>query len=162
MESPRPRSFAGLMELYESNYIQFRRLCPDFKNIRDEAVSQINGAPALYLRVLERSRHTSTLSLTYYLEDSRGIQRANPDFRLRIYHDALQAQALNYSAVGPTRTARMPPGSCRTALARAWVMNRFLSKWLTYCLDRGHRFSPVDALNPHAALRRAPGQVVAD
>lgn len=155
MEPPSPRSFAGLMELYESNYIRFRRLCPELKSIQEGAVSRVDDVLDLHLKVLERSRHTSTVGLTYYLEDTRGNRRANPDFRLRIYHDALQTQAVNYVCVG--RVARAHLVGCRTALARGWMMNRFLFKWLGYCLAQGHLFSP-----DHPWQRRASRRAVAD
>jgi hypothetical protein len=41
----------------------------------------------------------------------------------------------------------------RYTLDEKWVMNRFLQKWLGYCLRQGHRFNPGAAtlLSPETA-----------
>lgn len=143
IKPPPPRSFAGLMELYEANYIRFRRLCPGFEDIKDGcAVSRVHGALDLHLKLLARSRHTSTVGLTYYLEDAHGVQRPNPDLRLRVYHDALQTQVLSYSSI-PVTHARY--ADHRAALLRNWTMNRFLFRWLGYCVGQGHIYSSTSA-----------------
>lgn len=157
IEPPPPRSFAGLMELYEANYIRFRRLCPGFENIEDDgAVSKVRGALDLHLKLLARSRHTSTVSLTYYLEDAHGVRRPNPDLRLRVYHDALQTQVLSYSCV-PFTHAR--PCDHRTALIRRWTMNRFLFRWLGYCVRQGHIYSD-ESTNQVDQARTSQGVVL--
>lgn len=138
IEPPPPRSFAGLMELYEANYIRFRRLCPGLENIEGGAVSRVRGALDLHLKLLARSRHTSTVSLTYYFKDSHGAHCPNPDVRLRVYHDALQTQVLSYSCV-PLRHAGL--ADHRTTLNHRWMMNRFLFRWLGYCVRQGHVYS---------------------
>ena len=37
---PNPNTFAGLMELYENNYIKLKKLCGNF-NVLDEKISVI-------------------------------------------------------------------------------------------------------------------------
>lgn len=137
---PRPRSFAGLMEIYESNYIQLRRLCPDLHALRDEAVSRVAGAMDLHLRLIERSRYTTTVLLTYAFEDADGDERLNPNLIVRIYHDALQAEVLSRSCrlEGEVGVDHLPPEG---ALKCKWRLNRFLFKWLTYCHRQGHCFT---------------------
>lgn len=156
LEPPPARSFAALMELYEANYIRFRRLCPRLENIEHGAVSRGRGALDLHLKLLARSRHTSLISLTYYLEDAQGVRRPNPDLRLRVYHDALQTQVLSYSC-GPRAHAR--PGERGTALVRGWTMNRFLFRWLGYCIRQGHAYSSKST-DQVRQTRAAPGSVL--
>lgn len=141
IEPPRPRSFAGLMEMYEANYMRFRRLCPKVYNVGDGAVSRASGALDLHLMVLARTCYTSTVHLTYYLKDRDGVTRANPDFKLRIYHDALQAEVLGCSYPWLPDKMRAQLLGVRSELTGKWAANRFLYKWLCYCIRQGHSFA---------------------
>ena len=152
LESPRPRSFAGLMEMYEANYMRLRRLYPEPYDVEDCAVSQVRGTVDLHLEVLARSSYTSTLRLTYYLKDQHGALNPDPDIRLRVYHDALQAEVLSWSSRWISRHACARASADRHALSGKWTMNRFLYKWLNYCLRQGHHFPKIPA-NSIAAPR---------
>jgi hypothetical protein len=46
-------------------------------------------------------------------------------------------------------------------LVQKWHMNRFLQKWLGYCLMQGHRFIPGQVLEPDQATSGDPQQDVA-
>ena len=142
--TPQPESFAALMEHYEANYIRLRLLCPDLHRIEGEAVSRVSGCLDLHLRVLETSRFTSTLLLTYYLPDDEGGRRADPNVVVRMYHDAHQAEVLSRACRVRDRV-RDARGSARqtgmdSALLCKWRVNRFLYKWLGYCRLQGHCF----------------------
>ncbi|NIR59208.1 MAG: DUF1249 domain-containing protein [Gammaproteobacteria bacterium] len=133
-----PRTFAGLMELYESNYERLRRLIPEVPGQR-RRVSRIPGALDLHLEILEHHRYTTDLWLSYLFEDAgRGI--AEPAVEIRLYHDARQAEALACSR-------RHEPAASDRALESKWEINRFLNKWLGYCLSQGHRFARRDGLS---------------
>ncbi|MFW5969412.1 MAG: DUF1249 domain-containing protein [Halofilum sp. (in: g-proteobacteria)] len=130
------------MALYEENYIRLRRLVPRFDAIDGRAVSRVHGCIDLYVTIIERSRYTTTLRLTYAFTDGDHI-RYEPDLRVRVQHDARTAEAME---------VHMDRGryrfDARRTLQRSWERNRFLHKWLGYCLHRGHRFpagSPVPA-----------------
>lgn len=152
IESPRPRSFAGLMEIYEANYMRLRKLYPEPYDVQHCAVSRVRGALDLHLKVLARSSYTSTLRLTYYLKDQHGAINPDPDLRLRVYHDALQTEVLSCSSRRISRYIHMQPNAGRVVLAGKWTMNRFLYKWLSYCLRQGHHFPRMSA-NSIAAPR---------
>lgn len=138
----RARDLPALMELYELNYIQLRRLVPDVNAIDDLIVSQADGALPLHLTVQERCKYTTTLHLTYHFNEGDGDYPA-PDLLVRMYHDAQVAEVI----------ARGRPRGCRDAdydrfqhqysIEAKWQVNRFLHKWLGYCLRQGHGFSPV-------------------
>jgi uncharacterized protein YqiB (DUF1249 family) len=69
--------------------------------------------------------------------------RREPDLIIRIYHDARIAEAMS----GFTHRGRRAQ-NIGTSVQRAWNRNRFLHKWLGYCLFRGHRFvlqTPLDS-----------------
>lgn len=132
---PRPNTFAGLMELYESNYIKIKKLCANFKNLDEHSVSQIEKGLDLHLRVLERNKYTITINLTYAFANLPEEPRNYPNVVVRIYFDAMQAEVLH-------RVTRLksPNSGNRSHLRNKWRDNRFLFKWLTFCLHQGHSF----------------------
>jgi uncharacterized protein YqiB (DUF1249 family) len=133
-----PRSFAGLMDLYESNYIGIRRLVPAMPQSRVCKVSRIGGALTLYLEVIERFRYTTELSLTYRFCKAT-VTVAEPDLRIKVYHDARLAEVMSaHLRNWPIYRTNDEEG--KTQLASRWHVNRFLYKWLNYCLYQGHRF----------------------
>ncbi len=136
-----PVSFAGLMELYECNYIRLRNLLPDSDAIPDAVVSRIEGGLDLHLRITERCRFTTTLNLTYYFEDAVGSFPA-PDMQVRIYHDAQVGEVISCGRRRGVRHPRYNRMRNNYTLAEKWRMNRFLQKWLGYSLMQGHRFIP--------------------
>ena len=136
------RDFAGLMALYESNYIRLRNLVPDLDVIPDTVISNASGALDLHLRILERCKFTTTLNLTYHFQDSEGMFPA-PDMRVRIYHDARVGEVIACGRRRGLRHAEYNRMFNRYSLDEKWRMNRFLQKWLGYCLHHGHGFSPA-------------------
>ncbi|MGF1644082.1 MAG: DUF1249 domain-containing protein [Thiotrichales bacterium] len=140
-EQPKPRSFAALMEMYEHNYMRLKCLCPDVKRARGHIVSHAPRAHDLHLTILDQARHTTTLVLTYEMENGD----LRPDVTVRIYHDARVAEVLS-------RRCRLTPGhridardaDIDSALSCRWRMNRFLYKWLNYCHRQGHNFLSLE------------------
>ncbi|MBA2410184.1 MAG: DUF1249 domain-containing protein [Gammaproteobacteria bacterium] len=143
IDAPRPRSFAALMEVYEANYMRLRKLYPQPYDVGQSAVSRVGGGLDLHLKIFARSSYTSTIHLTYYLKDHQGVIKPDPDLRLRIYHDARQAEVLNYSTCGIARLACNRWHRAHTTadlLVHKWAVNRFLYKWLSYVARQGHAF----------------------
>ena len=132
------RSFAGLMDLYEQNYMRLRNLAPDLE-FADEMISSVPGHQDLYLSVTQRCRYTTMLRLTYRFEDE-GEVLFEPDLHLKVYHDArvIEVQQFTSRTRGPLRVAEM--------IEQKWMMNRFLYKWLGYCSYQGHYFQPLQHL----------------
>lgn len=136
---PRPNTFAGLMELYESNYIKIKRLCCNFNELHEYSLSQVERGLDLHLFVLERNKYTVTLKLTYYFSNLPEQPQDYPNVIVRVYFDAMQAEVLR-------RVTRRPGNESRLAnhtLSKKWRDNRFLFKWLSFCLHQGHEFAPV-------------------
>ncbi len=133
-----PRSFAGLMELYEQNYLRLRRIAPDL-DFADEMISIAPGHLDLYLSVVERCKYTTFLRMTYrFRHQDRLI--CEPDLHLRIYHDARTAEAQDRL---DRQHHRIRNGE---TLEEKWRLNRFLYKWLGFSLHQGHRFEPIAGL----------------
>ena len=132
----RPRGFVALMGLYESNYIRLAQLAGNLLELQGTRVSHVQGECDLLLTLIERSRYTDELDLTYLVPlasaDAAGptaLERI-PDLRLRVYHDARLLEArLRQSGPGPERE-----------LHQCWARNMMLNKWLEYCTEQGHCF----------------------
>ena len=130
-----PRSFASLMNLYEYNYLRLKRIAPDLA-IADRMISVSPGHLDLYLDVTERCRFTTMVRLTYRFEEA-GQQILQPDMHIKIYHDARSAEVLDRL---DRRHRRVYSGE---TLLEKWRLNRFLYKWLGYCIYQNHYFHPV-------------------
>ena len=139
-----PQGFVSLMDLYENNYLRLRKLIPDLSVLPIDSISQLPGCLSLHLTILERSKFTTTFSLTYLFNEA-GQALAEPALTIRIYHDAnivevfaghLQHGRLRYDHVS------------KNVIQVKWKLNRFLFKWLGYCLYLGHSFSAIEIATP--------------
>lgn len=134
-----PRGFVSLMDLYENNYLRLRRLIPDLDKLPENTVSRLPGCLTLHLNILERTKFTTTIFLTYYFEEQERAV-AEPALTLRIYHDANQVEVLTgHLKHGRQQYDHIP----EKAIKIKWKLNRFLYKWLGYSLYLGHSFVPA-------------------
>jgi uncharacterized protein len=138
----RPRSFVALMSLYESNYIRFGWLAGEPSELAGRYRSAVAGDCELILTVIGRSPYTTTLNLTYLLPHDSSA-RAYPDMGVRLYHDARLAEAQEWPTTHGAAPARSLRGRMERELHQRWARNVMLNKWLEYCVERGHRFSPA-------------------
>jgi uncharacterized protein YqiB (DUF1249 family) len=133
----KPRSFVGLMALYESNFLRLLRLVPELNRLDGCFRSSVAGDCDLHIEILERNRYTVTLSLTYHLETEEGLF-IDPDMTIRAYLDGQLAEAM---AIGDSQrhpTLRRLVGEHRSELNRRWQRNVVLNKWLDYLAEQGH------------------------
>ncbi len=111
----RPRGFASLMALYESNYLRLARLVGDPALLSGERVSHVAGGCDLKLNVLEQCPYTTTLGLTHLFHDPRvvgpGLETflTYPDVRIRVYGDARMPRPSTGAWTGPSHTAVIRP-----------------------------------------------------
>jgi uncharacterized protein len=139
----RPRSFVALMALYESNYLRLSWLTGGLAKLAGRHRSVAAGDCDLLLSVTERSPYTTTLNLTYHLADAGGIEARVPDMGVRIYHDAHLVEAQEWAGAHPHAVLSALRRRAERELDQRWARNMMLNKWLEYCLERGHRFSPA-------------------
>jgi uncharacterized protein len=135
----RPGSFVSLMSLYESNYIRLAWLVPNLNTVSGTLVSEVKGDCPLHLVMTERSRYTTTLSLTYLFEEEGGIV-ADPDLQIRVYHDARLAEVQACARWHRHNVLESLRSQLTRELGDRWLRNVMLNKWLDYCVERGHRF----------------------
>ncbi|HTV49576.1 MAG TPA: DUF1249 domain-containing protein [Steroidobacteraceae bacterium] len=138
----RPRSFVALMSLYESNYIRCGWLAGDVTALAGRHRSVVAGDCDLLLTVVERSPYTTTLNLTYLLPQ-HSAALAYPDMGVRLYHDARLCEAQEWAAAHQHPELRVLRSRMERELDQRWARNVMLNKWLEYCVERGHRFSPA-------------------
>jgi len=130
------RDFVSLMDMYEDNYIKLRKLVPGLEHIKDSSVSRSAGHLNLHLYIVERSKYTTTLRLSYCFDED-GEARLEPNLKVRVYHDAGLAEVMS----GKLHHGRLVLDNLPSdALRQKWQLNRFLSKWLKYCLRQKHGF----------------------
>lgn len=134
-----PRSFAGLMALYESNYRRLQRLLPELDVPFEQAVSHAPEDRDLHLRVLERCPYTLTLHLTYWFEGG-GERHADPDLVVRVYQDAQLAEATRCDASSRYAALAGIDLEKGRVITEQWERNLLLNKWLAFCLKQGHGF----------------------
>ncbi len=133
----KPKSFVGLMAMYESNYLRLLHLIPELERLDGCFRSRVAGDCELYVEILERSRYTVTLSLTYYFETDDG-RIADPDMTVRAYLDGQLAEVMQLSGHHRHVELRRLRRAHRLELDARWRRNVVLNKWLEYLTDQGH------------------------
>ena len=149
--NPRHVTFAALMELYESSYLRLRRLCPELDAAIGEQISRVAGASDLYLTVVERTPYTTRLRLSYEFGLGDRVRR-QPDMIIRMFHDARQAEVVGRYCRRRGEDLTTDAVAGVSGLACRWRHNRFLFKWLGFCLTQGHRFQVRDTTTAHSRL----------
>ncbi len=143
-----PRGFVSLMDLYENNYMRLRRLIPLLSVLPEHTVSRLPGCLSLHVHIIERSKFTTTLCLTYYFDDDEQAV-AEPALKIRVYHDVHQVEVLTgHLRHGRLRYDHIPA----KAKAIKWKLNRFLYKWLGYSLYLGHSFRTPEPASGNTAV----------
>jgi uncharacterized protein YqiB (DUF1249 family) len=133
----RPKSFVGLMALYESNYLRLFQLIPELNRLDGYYRSTVAGDCDLHVEILERSRYTVTMSLSYFfIEDN--VRIADPDIKVRLYLDGQLAEAMQFSGDHRHAELRRLSRVHRHELNNRWRRNMLLNKWLDYLMDQGH------------------------
>lgn len=133
----KPKSFVGLMSLYESNFIRLQQLIPELSRLDGYYKSRVAGDCDLHVEILERARYTVTLSLTYFFVEN-GTRVADPDMKIRAYLDGRLAEAMSYTGHHRHAEIRRLTRAHRHELDSRWRHNIVLNKWLEYLMDQGH------------------------
>ena len=139
-------SVGDLLALCEENYRHLHHLVPQLRRLHGEHRTRRPDHQDLHLTIVEQTRYTTMLRLTYQFPDADG-GKSDPDAVLRVYHDARQVEVedLRQQAL-PTHRLYEAPG-----LLNKWRVNLFVAKWLAFCIRQGHLFvDDVTALRESA------------
>ena len=133
----RSHSFAGLITLYESNYLRLLQLVPELRRLTGYYRSSVAGDLDLHVEILDRSRYTVTLSLSHHFLEN-GVRVAEPDMHIRVYFDGQLAEAMSFAGEHGHLELRRLRRDHRHELDDRWRRNTVLNKWLDYLIDSGH------------------------
>ena len=106
------------------------------------AKTSVHDARDLVLEVLDRSRYTTTISLTHFLNID-GILVPNPNMRVRLYHDAKVAEVVAYQNHSNFKHRYPYPNPKMLLRREKRAVNQFLAEWLAHCVAMGYRFDSV-------------------
>ena len=133
----KPKSFVGLMSLYESNYLRLLQLIPELNRLDGYYRSRVAGDCDLHLEILERRRYTVTMSLSYFFYEE-SVRIADPDMKVRVYLDGQLAESMGFSGERRHAAFGRLMRVHRAELDARWHRNIILNKWLDYLIDQGH------------------------
>jgi hypothetical protein len=134
---PVPQSFGALMEMYELNYIQLRLLLGDLNSLPEYSVAQVPKHVPVALTITERSKHTTSLILTYCFNSEHSIDKSY-DLELRVYHDARQVEVIGRTC--GIKSHSFLRGAEDSILMCRWRTNRFLFKWIRHLRRHNYKF----------------------
>ncbi|MGA9853910.1 MAG: DUF1249 domain-containing protein [Gammaproteobacteria bacterium] len=141
-----PRSFAGLMTLYEGNHVRLRQLLGNLWHLPSKLVSTSSTDLSIHLSLDGCSRYTTSMRMTYQLE-AEGSILADPDLLVRIYHDARLAEAVSCCETPRRKVFSGLWVPAADEFEKRWLLNILLNKWLEHCLDHRHIFGQSRANN---------------
>ncbi len=133
----KPKSFVGLMALYDSNYLRLNQLIPELDRLDGYYRSRVAGDCDLHVEIIERSRYTITMSLSYFFNEG-DIRIADPDMKVKVYLDGQMAESTGFSGEHRHAAFRRLTRMHRAELDKRWRRNIILNKWLEYLMDQGH------------------------
>jgi len=125
------------MSLYESNFLRLQQVIPEIDRLDGCFRSRVAGNCDLHVEILERSRYTVTLSLSYVF-DEHGQRIADPDMLVRVYFDGKLAESMGFCGEHRYAEVRRLARVHRAELDARWRRNIILNKWLEYLMDQGH------------------------
>lgn len=137
----------GTSELYEWNFNLLLELIPDVTHIEESTptVSRVVGGYDLCLRVIERRKYTTTISLCYGLAAQCPLV-SDPYVKIRLYHDAKLAEIVAYQNEAKFSPKYEYPNRKMFHINEKRQVNIFLRDLLCHCLAQGHCFIPEGAL----------------
>ena len=125
------------MALYESNFLRLLQVVPEIERLDGYYKSRVAGDCDLHLEIIERSRYTITLSLSYFFYEE-DVRIADPDMKIRIYLDGRLAEAMQVGKGYRHPALRRMSRTSSMELGARWRRNMLLNKWLDYLVDQGH------------------------
>ena len=131
----------GLLNDCEANYLRFVRLLPTLDETSEwifavELPSE--DLSRVVISVVERSRYTTTISLTQASHVGEWVPE--PTITVRLYHDARVAEVLSYQKNQRIKQSYEYPNRDMYHRNEKAQLNAFLGEWLDTCLRFGCAF----------------------
>lgn len=125
--------------LCESNYQKLFCLIPELCSFPSHATGEKATKPPLYLKIIDRSRHTLTVELSHQF-DKNLKNFLEPAVKIRIYLDANMVEVLKDHARNDVSKVYKDPVQSVEIMNYKWRLNYFLQKWLDHCLQTDYKF----------------------
>lgn len=129
----------SLLAVCEANYARLLRLLPDCDTCDLSYEFEVNDRLSYRIRILDSSRYTSTLELAQRSDSVHTYMC--PEMQVRLYHDAKMAEVLNSQNIGAIRASYQYPNCKMHQRNEKEMVNRFLSEWLSFCLQNKSKYS---------------------
>ena len=135
---------SGLHAECEANYARLMRLLPDFETIDRREFQCRSGATTtqVCLEITQRCPYTTMINVSQHESPTPWVEP--PRFEVRLYHDALMAEVVQYSGVRRVSPRYDYPNEGMHQRDEKHQLNRFLGEWLSHCIDTGHCVEEVD------------------
>ncbi|MDE1461915.1 DUF1249 domain-containing protein [Spartinivicinus poritis] len=126
----------------EANYFRLCKLLPgNDEDLRRIAISHGSYKGILTLKVVERCKYTSVISLIHDAE--WGEWAITPLMSVRVYHDVQMAEVISAQQKRHFAAKYSYPNPQMFHPDEKAQLNRFLADWLAFCLEQGHSYEPV-------------------
>jgi uncharacterized protein YqiB (DUF1249 family) len=129
------------MAVCDANYIRLLKLFPDHLSDTSRIFALPFGAAdsrmLVQLRITEKFRYTSTVTLTMSSESIEGLWFTPPCMLVRLYHDACTAEVISYQQTRLHQLENQAGMNHAFATNEKEEANLFLSDWLNLCLHEG-------------------------
>lgn len=126
----------------EANYCRLLDLLP--QNAESNELGLFDGERKLgviTVKIIERSKFTDTLLLEQAKSSGKWVN--NPQFTVRLYHDARLAEVTGYYRHRRIKGVNPYPNRFMHHPDEKIQLNLFLAEWLVFCLQHGHVNYPV-------------------
>lgn len=116
-----------------ANYLRLARLLPGFD--ADRHVFGVGAYAQMNIEITERSPYTTTLDIS---QSVHPLTTLAPCMTVRVYHDAQLAEVVAFANRRRVRPVYDYPNPAMYQPDEKAQWNRFLSEWLSHCLQHGH------------------------
>ena len=123
-----------LHALCEANYVRLLRLFPDYQQANECRFKL--GSRLIVMTVIERDRHTTTLSIDYHATDLPELMHSN--LHLRMYHDVAMAEVVKLRSGRRLESRYDYPNSDMHQPDEKRQQNTFVAELLSLCLSDAH------------------------
>lgn len=125
---------AKLHALSEANYARLLQLFPDYQQANERQFRL--GQRLVVLTVIDRDRHTTTLTVQYHAPQLPKFMDSS--LYLRMYHDVSMAEVVKHRSSRRLESRYDYPNSEMYQPDEKQQQNQFLSELLSLCLSEAH------------------------
>lgn len=118
----------------EANYVRLIRLFPDYQQANERRFKL--GSRLIVMTVIERGRHTTTLSVNYHAANLPELMDSN--LHLRMYHDVAMAEVVKLRSGRRLESRYDYPNSDMHQPDEKRQQNAFVAELLSLCLSDAH------------------------